>query len=210
MKPYDQFKKELIEISELNYKPHLLLHSCCGPCSTHVLSLLEPYFDTTILYYNPNIYPSEEFELRLKTQIELINQLPFNVDLIVERDSYETFLDVTLKYKDLGEKSIRCFECYKLRMIKLQKIAKEKGFDYFTTTLSVSPHKNSIWINEIGSSLNLPNCKYLYSDFKKENGYLNSTNLAKQYHLYRQHYCGCEFSLHESMAKNNDKMQNLG
>ena len=204
MKPYDEFKEELKQISKLDYKPNLLLHSCCGPCSTHVINLLEPYFNITIFYYNPNIYPSEEFELRLENQKKLIEQLPFKVDLLVEYDDHQVFLDSVGEYANLGEKSIRCYECYKFRMKKLQEVAILKKFDYFTTTLSVSPHKNSSWINEIGMNLSTDKCKYLYSDFKKENGYLDSTILAKRYNLYRQHYCGCEFSLQESMS-NKDK-----
>lgn len=204
MKPYDVFKEELNQISKLEDKPSLLLHSCCGPCSTHVIKLLEPYFNITIFYYNPNIYPSEEFDLRLDNQKKLIEQLPSQVDLLVEEDNHQVFLDAIGEYANLGEKSIRCYECYKFRMKKLQEVAIQKNFDYFTTTLSVSPHKNSIWINEIGKSLTTDKCKYLYSDFKKENGYLDSTILAKKYNLYRQHYCGCEFSLQESMS-NQDK-----
>ncbi len=201
MKPYEEFKEKLRELNKEGIKPRLLLHSCCGPCSTHVIKLLEPYFEITIFYYNPNIYPSTEFELRLETQQKLLKQLPYKIDLQVVRDDYQEFLNAVWAYKDLGEKSIRCYECYKMRMVKLKETAQRLNFDYFTTTLSVSPHKNSKWINEIGNALSTPNCKYLYSDFKKEDGYLDSTTLAKKYDLYRQHYCGCEFSLHESMIK---------
>lgn len=208
MKPYDEFKEKLKEISHAEIKPRLLLHSCCGPCSTYVIKLLQPYFDITIFYYNPNIFPNSEFDLRLETQKKLLSQLPFEVDLIVEHDSHRVFLDKVEPYKDLGEKSIRCYECYKFRMLKLKEVACKLGFDYFTTTLSVSPHKNSDWINEIGNSISMPNCQYLYSNFKKENGYLESTTLAKKYDLYRQDYCGCEFSLHESLLKKEENSKN--
>lgn len=176
---YEEFKKELANLATSNRKPTLLLHSCCGPCSSHVLNLLSQYFKITVYYYNPNIYPLEEFEKRLNTQKELLSKLDYNVDLIVEKDDYSVYLKNVDEYKHLGEKSMRCYKCYEFRMIKLQLAARHYNFDYFTTTLSVSPHKNSLWINEIGSRLTSDKCKYLYSDFKKENGYLDSTNLAK-------------------------------
>lgn len=201
MKPYEEFKEQLKSISKLDARPKLLLHSCCGPCSCHVLNLLAPYFDITILYYNPNIYPLEEFYKRLENQKNLLKQLPYKVDLLVIEEDYQVFLEATKAYHHLKEKSLRCYECYKFRMIKLSKVAMENNFDFFTTTLSVSPHKNSQWINEIGFSLDLPSCHYLYSDFKKENGYLESNTMAKKYNLYRQNYCGCGFSLQESQEK---------
>ena len=209
MNKYDEFKLFLSTLKEKNKKPTLLLHSCCGPCSTHVLNLLEPYFNITVLYYNPNIYPSEEFELRLKTQEELIKQLPYNVGLIVVRDEYDVYLNVVDEYKHLGEKTKRCYECYKFRMEKLKEVAVDNNFDYFSTTLSVSPHKNSLWINEIGENLSSDKCKYLYSDFKKENGYLDSTKLAKAYSLYRQDYCGCRFSLEETIKRHQEKERKM-
>ena len=205
MTKYDEYKELLNNINGTTPKPRLLLHSCCGPCSTHVLNELQPYFDITIYYYNPNIYPNEEFDKRLNTQKELLDKLPYHVDLIEEKESYDVFLNVINEYKHLGEKSMRCYECYKFRLIRLSEVAKQNNFEYFTTTLSVSPHKVSRWINEILESLSTNQCQYLYSDFKKENGYLDSTNLAKQYDLYRQDYCGCEFSLNESIERRNKK-----
>lgn len=200
MNKYAEFKQLLATI-DLSHKPRLLLHSCCGPCSSHVLSLLMKYFDVTVYYYNPNIYPEAEFLHRAAVQADLISKLNPAVKLLIVEDSYELFLQRVEKYKDLGEKSIRCYECYKFRMEKLQQAAIQNNFDYFTTTLSVSPHKNSEWINEIGASLSTMNCKYLYSDFKKEDGYLDSIRLAKKYDLYRQEYCGCSFSLEETNKK---------
>ena len=208
MTKYDEYKNLLNKLCEIKSKPKLLLHSCCGPCSTHVLNVLQPYFDITIFYYNPNIYPNEEFDKRLQTQIDLLNKLPYHVDLIVEKDSYNVFLEAVKEYSHLGEKSMRCYECYKFRLIKLCEVAKKNKFDYFTTTLSVSPHKVSRWINEILESLSTNECQYLYSDFKKENGYLESTNLAKTYELYRQDYCGCEYSFEESIERRNRKQNN--
>lgn len=198
MTKYEEFKDKLGKIALLKTKPTLLLHSCCGPCSSHVIDLLHQYFDIAIYYYNPNIYPSSEFEKRLNTQIELLNKLPYHVDIIVEKDPYEVYLESVDEYKHLPEKSMRCYNCYLFRMKKLKLAGVKNHFDYFTTTLSVSPHKNSTWINEIGYSLDNDNCKYLYSDFKKENGYLDSTRLAKEYELYRQDYCGCHYSLEEA------------
>lgn len=206
---YEEFKKELSELALREIKPTLLLHSCCGPCSTHVLNLLSKYFKITIYYYNPNIYPLEEFEKRLNTQKELLSKLDYHVDLIVDRDDYNEYLKNVDEYKHLGEKSLRCYKCYEFRMVKLQLTARRYNFDYFTTTLSVSPHKNSLWINEIGNSLSTNECKYLYSDFKKENGYLDSTNLAKQYELYRQDYCGCHFSLEEAIKRREEKERKM-
>lgn len=205
MTKYEEFKLTLSNLKDTGKKPNLLLHSCCGPCSTHVLNLLEPYFNITVFYYNPNIYPSAEFDLRLKTQQELIDKLPYKVGLIVLKEDYSVYLNVVDEYKHLGEKTKRCYECYKFRMEKLKEVAYDNNFDYFTTTLSVSPHKNSLWINEIGEALSTDKCKYLYSDFKKENGYLSSTNLARSYSLYRQDYCGCSFSLEETIKRHQEK-----
>lgn len=209
-KPYEEFKQQLNQLSMLDTKPTLLLHSCCGPCSTHVLNLLSKCFRITVFYYNPNIYPVEEFDKRLETQRELLEKLDYHVDLIVEKDDYQVYLDFINGYENLGEKSMRCYKCYEFRIKKLQEVALQKGFDYFTTTLSVSPHKNSLWINEIGNSLSLDKCKFLYSDFKKENGYLNSTTIAKQYELYRQDYCGCHFSFEEALKRREEKNQKNG
>lgn len=209
MTKYEEFKKELDNLKEVLPKPTLLLHSCCGPCSSHVIDYLAPYFNITVLYYNPNIYPYEEFSKRLNTQEQLINKLPYHVGLLVKEDDYKVYEEKVKEYKDLGEKSKRCYECYKFRMIKLKEIALENNFDYFTTTLSVSPHKNSSWINEIGSELSSDSCKYLYSDFKKENGYLSSINLSKFYGLYRQDYCGCQYSLEEANKRKIEKEKKL-
>lgn len=184
-------------IKNLNYRPKLLLHSCCGPCSSYVLSTLTDYFDITVYFYNPNVYPNEEYNKRLKEQIKLINEMNNN-----KIDIAETFYDDEDYYayikgheKDL-EGGTRCHLCYFYRMEKTCIYAKENNYDYFTTTLSVSPYKNSKVLNEIGKSLEEQyNVKYLYSDFKKKDGYKKSIELSKKYDLYRQDYCGCKYSI---------------
>lgn len=192
---YNEFKKFL---DNLSYRPKLLLHACCGPCSSHCLFLLEKYFDITIFYSNDNIYPEEEFTTRLNEVLKFTKELPFKVE--VESDGYNpNDFDLAIKgLEDLGEKSERCYKCYQERLRKTAIKAKELGFDYFTTTLSISPYKVSRWINEIGFELEKEyGISYLYSDFKKENGYKHSIELSKEYGLYRQDYCGCRYSIIE-------------
>ena len=182
-------------INSLDYRPKLLLHSCCGPCSTTVLSILVKYFDITVLYYNPNIEPFEEYLHRKEEQIRFIKELA---------DKYIEFLDCDYANADFrssvvgleGEKEggARCAVCFKLRLEYTARLAKEKNYDYFGTTLTVSPHKNSEVINKLGALLESSyGVKYLYSDFKKKDGYKKSIELSKKYNLYRQNYCGCEF-----------------
>lgn len=197
---YKDFKKQLEEIKLLPKKPTLLLHSCCGPCSSYVLTFLNDYFDITILYYNPNIYPKEEFEKRLATQKEIIAKLKFNVDVLTVEYNYNEYASAVKGYENLGEFSKRCYECYKFRIIKCSEIATREKFDYYTTTLSISPYKNSDWINEIGYATE-KGSKYLYSNFKKEEGYKKSIALSKEYGLYRQDYCGCPYSYKEHLER---------
>ena len=181
-------------INNLNYKPTLLLHSCCGPCSTSVIDTLKDYFNITILYYNPNIEPKEEYEKRKQEQIRLIKELGFVSYLDCDYEN-EEFQKAALGLEKEKEGGARCSKCFYLRMSKTAKTAKENKFEYFGTTLTVSPHKNSQIINEIGKQIEEEfNIKYLYGDFKKHNGYLKSIELAKKYNLYRQDYCGCHFS----------------
>ena len=182
-------------INSLQTRPHILLHSCCGPCSTTVLTFLVTYFDITVFYYNPNIEPRAEYEKRKQEQIRFIQE--FNNEHI-------TFLDCDYANQDFRKQVVgleqekeggaRCAVCFKLRLEKTARLAKKLNFDYFGTTLTVSPHKNSQIINEIGALLETEyGVKYLYSDFKKKDGYKKSIELSKQYHLYRQDYCGCLF-----------------
>jgi len=174
-------------------KPKLLIHVCCAPCSCGVLPQLDKYFDITALFYNPNIYPKEEYDLRLKNLYELKKHMNFD---IIELNYDETlYLEKIKGYEKEPEGGKRCIECFKLRMEESAKYASLNGFSYFTTTLSVSPHKNAQILNEIGENLeNKYNVKYLYSDFKKKDGFKNSVRISKELNLYRQEYCGCRFS----------------
>jgi len=186
---YDKLLKKIIE--ELEYKPNLLLHSCCAPCSSYVISFLHNYFNITILYYNPNIYPKEEYEKRKEEQINLIKNFN-NVNFMDCDYDNETYNRLVKGLENEPEKGRRCDICFKLRLEKTAVLAKNNNFDFFGTTLTVSPYKNSTLINDIGSSLgNEYGIKWLYSDFKKDNGYKKSIELSKEYNLYRQNYCGC-------------------
>lgn len=177
-------------------KPKLLLHVCCAPCSSYVLTYLCDYFDITILYYNPNISPIEEYNKRLNEAKRLIKELNKDNIHIMECDyENEEFEKIAKGLEDAPEGGIRCRKCYKLRIEKAAQYAKENNFDYFTTTLTISPLKNSQVLNEIGRELEEKyNIKYLYSDFKKREGYKTSIILSKKYNLYRQNYCGCIYS----------------
>ena len=190
---YQNKMQEIIE--SLNFRPKLLLHSCCGPCSTTVLTLLVSHFDITVLYYNPNIEPKEEYYKRKEEQIRFIKE--FNNEHIKFMDcdyNNQDFRSRVVGLEQEREGGARCAVCFKLRLEKTAEIAKALDFDYFGTTLTVSPHKNSKVINKIGALLETEyGVKYLYSDFKKKDGYKRSIELSKKYNLYRQDYCGCEF-----------------
>ena len=175
----------------------LLLHSCCGPCSTACIERLTDYFDITILYYNPNIEPLEEYEKRKKYQIEVINKFKSKNKLdIMDCDwDNQTYKDYVKGLEDCPEGGARCNKCYYLRLDYTAKKALEEGYDYFGTTLTVSPYKHSKTINEIGESISKKyNIDFLYSDFKKQDGYKRSIELSKEFDLYRQNYCGCSYS----------------
>lgn len=192
---YNEFKKF---ITELDYKPKLLLHACCAPCSSHTLMVLKDYFKITIFYSNDNIYPKSEYDKRLDEIINFSKKISNNIDVLFDEYNEFDFDNAINGLENLGEKSKRCYECYKLRLVKTAKKAKELNYDFFTTTLSISPYKVTKWINEIGYDLeNKYNVKYLFSDFKKEEGYQDSIKLSKEYGLYRQDYCGCKYSLKE-------------
>jgi len=184
-------------LSCLDGKKKLLLHSCCGPCSSYVISYLTNYFDITILYYNPNISPYEEYLKRKEEQIKLINELETSNKLDILDCDYDNDLynELIKGLENEPERGNRCKVCYRMRIEKTAKLAKENNFDYFCTTLSVSPYKNAAWINEIGSELSKKyNVNWLYSDFKKKDGYKKSILLSQKYNLYRQDYCGCIYS----------------
>ncbi|MBR3209298.1 MAG: epoxyqueuosine reductase QueH [Bacilli bacterium] len=183
-------------ISNLKNKPRLLLHACCGVCSSSVLEKLLPFFEITVLYYNPNIYPEEEYFKRLETLKELISKMNLNVDVLTFDYDYSEFKSEVIGLENEKEGGARCSKCFLLRLEKTASLAKEKGFDYFCTTLSVSPYKDSERLNSFGKLFEEKyGVNYLYSDFKKKEGYKRSNELSRRYNLYRQHYCGCEFSL---------------
>jgi len=177
-------------------KPKLLLHVCCAPCSSYVLTYLSDYFDITVLYYNPNISPIEEYQKRLNEEKRLIKELnKDNIHIMECNYENEEFEEIAKGLENVEEGGIRCRKCYNLRIEKTAQIAKEKNFDYFTTTLTISPLKNSQVLNQIGRELEEKyKIKYLYSDFKKKEGYKTSIILSKKYNLYRQNYCGCKYS----------------
>lgn len=187
-----------------NKIPKLLLHACCAPCSSYVLEYLSNYFDITLYFYNPNIYPYSEFEFRAEELKRLVSEMKLNVKIVVEEYDNESFENVAKSYGDLPEGLTRCINCYKLRLEKSVKYAKDNGFDFVTTTLSISPHKNAAKLNEIGGELaELYGIDYLFSDFKKKNGYKRSCELSQIFSLYRQNYCGCKYS--KLLAEKNNK-----
>ena len=194
---YQKKLDEIIENERGSIAPSLLLHSCCAPCSSYCIEYLSQYFRITVLYYNPNISPREEYEKRKAEQIRLIESLPVKNPVTLLDCDYEAerFEEIAKGYEDCREGGARCFRCYELRMRKAAQLAKEKGFDYFCTTLSISPLKNAEKINETGVKLSEEyGVRWLYSDFKKREGYKRSIELSKEYGLYRQDFCGCVYS----------------
>ena len=193
MQKVDYNQKMKQQISQLSGKPKLLLHVCCAPCSSAVLEKLTNHFDITLFYFNPNTYPLSEYNLRAQQFAKLTN-LP----IIVCDYDHSQFLETVKGYEHNKEGETRCQKCIDLRMLKTFEYAKANNFDMVTTTLSISPHKDHIFINLCGAQLQQKfDIPYLYADFKKENGYLNSIQLSKQFDLYRQDYCGCEFSINK-------------
>jgi hypothetical protein len=198
------------EINRFTTKKTLLLHSCCAPCSSEVISRLKDYFDITILYYNPNIEPFNEYQKRKNEQIRFIKEFAPEVKMMDIDYDNESFKKISKNLESEKEGGARCHKCYYLRLEKTAILAKQNNFDYFGTTLTVSPYKNSAIINEYGLSLekkynadteNKP-LLFLVSDFKKKDGYKKSIELSKKYHLYRQDYCGCLYGK-ENSAKIN-------
>lgn len=182
--------------------PTLLMHSCCAPCSSYCLQYLAEYFHITLLYYNPNISPRQEYEKRVAEQKRLLRELPVKYEVSFLEGNYDPnrFFEMAKGLEDVPEGGERCFRCYEIRQREAAVYAKEGGFDYFTTTLSVSPHKNAQKLNEIGLALEQEyGVRYLVSDFKKKGGYLRSIELSGEYNLYRQNYCGCVYS--KALAK---------
>lgn len=194
------------KISEEGRVPTLFLHSCCAPCSSYVLEYLSAYFAITVFFYNPNISPVSEYEKRVAEIKRLIQEQPHLHPVQFVEGKYEPqrFYDITRGMEDIPEGGKRCFACYRLRLEEAARLAAEGNFDYFTTTLSISPLKNAEKINEIGEELQeIYQVRHLPSDFKKKNGYKRSVELSKEYSLYRQNFCGCVFSKHE--AENRQK-----
>lgn len=202
---YDLYLEKIIEeTKDKEIKPKLLLHTCCAPCSSAVITRLASFFDITVYYYNPNIEPLEEYELRKEEQKKFLSEI--NLGIKFEDCDYENeeFKTISKGLEDLPEGGLRCHKCYELRLMKTAQKAKELKFDYFGTTLTVSPYKNSGVLNKIGEEISKKlNIKYLYSDFKKKEGYKKSIELSAYYNLYRQNYCGCVYSKQESENKRN-------
>lgn len=193
------YQKELDKITDsLNGDvPKLFLHSCCAPCSSYTLEYLNNYFEITVYYFNPNISPKAEFDKRYAEQKRLIEALPSKhpIKLVCGEYDHNDFLKIAKGYENVPEGGERCFRCYRMRLESTAKLAKEQGFDYFCTTLSISPLKNSQKINEIGYEVaEKYGIKWLPSDFKKKEGYKRSIELSREYQLYRQNFCGCVFS----------------
>lgn len=202
---YQKELEKIIDNIDEDKVEKLLLHSCCGPCSSYVLEYLSEYFEITVFYYNPNIYPSDEYFYRVEEQkkiIELTNAKN-PIHMITGKYEVEKFYKMAEGLEDVPEGGIRCHKCYEMRLREAAKIAKKGNFDYFTTTLSISPHKNSQVLNKIGEKVGEEEgVKHLPSDFKKNNGYKRSCEITKEFGMYRQDYCGCEFSKKESEERN--------
>ena len=195
---YQKWLDSTIEqITKQNSTPTLLLHSCCAPCSSYVIEYLSQYFSITVFYYNPNISPEREYQYRVSEQKRLISLMPVGNTVSFLEGEYEPteFYGVCKGLEKEKEGGKRCEQCFRLRLSKTAEKAKELSFDYFTTTLTISPLKNAPLINAIGKELSEKyGVAYLYSDFKKKEGYKRSIVLSREYQLYRQNYCGCIFS----------------
>ena len=190
-----QMKALIAELQERGEKPSLLLHACCAPCASHELTFLPDAFDLTVFYYNPNITEDEEREKRYRELERLISELCPRVGLLKGEGGTEEFLALAKGLESAPEGGLRCAKCFALRLEETARVAAREGFDYFATTLTLSPLKNPMLLNRIGEQMAQKyGVKYLVSDFKKDGGYQHSIELSKQYDLYRQNYCGCKFS----------------
>ena len=185
------------QIKNIEEGTELLLHACCAPCSSAVLERLANHFKITCFYYNPNITEEKEYKKRVEELKKFISKFKtkYQIKILEGRYNPEVFFEISKNLENEPERGARCYKCYKLRLEETALIAEQNNYKYFATTLSLSPHKNTNWINEIGENLNNNyNSTYLYSDFKKKNGYKRSIELSKEYNLYRQDYCGCIYS----------------
>ncbi len=203
-KNYQLELDNIIESIDDGCVPTLLLHSCCAPCSSYVLEYLSKYFAITVFYYNPNIYPEEEFVFRREEQKRFIEEFMDNnpevnrIRFIEGEFEADKFYEAARGLEKEPERGARCEKCFELRLGEAARVAVEGDFDYFTTTLSISPHKDAALLNTIGARIGKEvGVKYLYSDFKKRNGFLRSTQISEEYNMYRQDYCGCVFSFNE-------------
>ena len=211
------YQRELDQLLEHTQKeekvPRLFLHSCCAPCSSYVLEYLSQYFEITVFFYNPNISLEEEYRKRVAEIQRLVAEMSFTHPVHIMEGTYDPqiFYEMARGLEKIPEGGERCFKCYRLRMEEAAKLAKEGNYDYFTTTLSISPLKNAEKINEIGEALaEIYGVKHLPSDFKKKNGYKRSIELSHDYGLYRQNYCGCVFSKREQEEKMKQKQISEG
>jgi len=192
---------KIIEKIDVEHKPRLLLHSCCGPCSSYVLKYLSEYFNITVLYFNPCIYPIEEYDHRKRVQMDLIRAMNAegrSINFLESEYEHYTFLELVKGYEDEPECGERCHICYRQRLQRAAEEAIDGKYDFFTTTLTVSPYKNAQVLNDIGEEIARSlGVSWLPCDFKKREGYKQSVELSKVYNLYRQDFCGCEFSVSE-------------
>lgn len=189
---------KLAELEKSGEKPSLLLHACCAPCSSHTLLFLYDHFDITLYFCNPNIAPENEYSFRLSELKRLVTEMRLNVNIIEEPYFPEPFFALAKGLESLPERGERCRKCIEYRLKQTGEKAKRLGFDYFTTTLTISPHKDCQFINECGAEIaSALGIGYLFSDFKKHEGYKHSIELSKEYNLYRQNYCGCVYSKKE-------------
>lgn len=202
-----ELNKIIEKATQVGTRPTVLLHCCCAPCSSYVLEYLSPIFDITCYFYNPNIFPEEEYQRRKGEFTKLFTAAGYRDNIYFTEGEYSptVFYDISKGYEDLLEGQDRCLRCFALRLLMTAQTAKMMGKEYFTTTLTISPHKNAKDINDIGMMIaDLTDVKWLPSDFKKNNGYIRSIELSREYGLYRQSYCGCEYSFSERMRTWNE------
>ena len=186
---------KLAELESSGERPSLLLHACCAPCSSHTLTYIAERFRITLYFYNPNIAPEEEYSFRCEELKRLVREMGLDIEVMEEKYDPAPFYELAKGLEELPERGERCQRCIELRLRTAAAKAKELGCDYFTTTLTISPHKDCAFINECGGRISEESgVPYLFSDFKKHDGYKHSIELSKQYSLYRQNYCGCVYS----------------
>ena len=194
-------EKEIERLRSEGVRPKLLLQACCAPCSSYTLEYIASAFDITLFFYNPNISPEKEYDFRAAELKRFISEHPSYKDVRLEVCKYDAapFFEIAKGLEALPEGGERCMKCYRLRLEETAKAAKSGGYNYFCTTLSISPHKNAEALNAFGKEFaEKHGVKYLFSDFKKKGGYARSIELSKEYGLYRQDYCGCAYSKAEA------------